>query len=218
MIKAILFDLDGVLTATSEEHFLAWKELFLDLGYDLSEEYKDKVRGVGRRESLELLLESFGIEKNFTEEEKVALMTKKNDIYKGMIENFNEDNLESHALELLEFLKGKKIKMVIASSSKNAPMLLKKMKIDDYFDAVVDPARLKATKPDPEIFLKAASLVDTEPKDCLGLEDAEAGIEALRAAGVFAVGIGIEDNTQESFKSIGDFYRWFKGREDLWLQ
>lgn len=188
--RAVIFDLDGVLTETSRAHFLAWQALAKSLGFELPDSVEDAVRGISRLASLEIVLEAGGMTDRFSQPEKVALAEKKNAMYVEQIKGYTADDLFEGADELLRMLKVKGYKVALASASKNAPFLLDAMGIADRFDAVVDPATLKNGKPDPEIFLKAAELVKSLPENCIGVEDAYAGIESIRAAGMKAIGIG----------------------------
>lgn len=189
-IKAVIFDLDGVLTSSSQEHFLAWAELANRLGRKLSPGIYDKVKGISRMESLELVLEDIGMSSRFSAKEKEELAQQKNSIYVDMISRFDERNLAPGAIELFELLKRNGIKIALGSVSKNSGILLKNMKILDYFDYIADPASVKNAKPAPDIFLAASKHFSFDSKSCVGVEDAPAGITAIKAAGMFAVGIG----------------------------
>jgi beta-phosphoglucomutase len=155
-IKAVMVDLDGVLTSSSREHFLAWAELAHRLGHKLSPSVYDKVKGISRMESLDIVLADIGMSGRFSDKEKAELAKQKNDIYVGMISRFTESNLAAGAVELFEFLKRKDIKVALGSVSKNSGTLLKNMNISEYFDYTADPATVKNAKPAPDIFLAAA--------------------------------------------------------------
>lgn len=189
---AIIFDVDGVLAESSKDHYLAWKKLAAELGFDLPKEYEDRLRGISRAESLEQLLTHGHLEKTFTQKEKQELMDRKNDYYQQALEDVTLEDANPGVKELLEELKGMKIPMAIASASRNAPKLLEKMEIWSYFDYMVDPATIQHPKPDPEIFLKAAEGLGVEPAHCIGIEDAPAGIESILQAGMKPIAIGKE--------------------------
>ncbi len=192
-VKAVIFDLDGVITSTSEEHFLAWTKLAKEFGRELSPGVFHAVKGISRLESLDIVLGDIGMEKRFTQAEKLCLADRKNAIYVDMISRFDESNLAEGAAELLRLLKKNDIKIALGSVSKNSCMLLKNMKIYDCFDYIVDPSAVKHAKPAPDIFLDAARHFSFNPKYCAGVEDAAAGVQAIKAAGMFAVGIGDKD-------------------------
>jgi len=190
MINGIVFDMDGVLTETSEQHFEAWQKLANRLGFEIGEEIKDKVRGISRLDSLDIILKAGGISNNYTDEKKIALATEKNEIYLSLIGAFTPANLNQDAEVLLEMLKKKGYKIALASASKNAPFLLKAMCIEKYFDAVVDPSKIEKGKPAPDIFIKAAEMLHLSPQLCIGVEDAFAGIESIKSAGMKPIGNG----------------------------
>ncbi|HZK10279.1 MAG TPA: beta-phosphoglucomutase, partial [Clostridia bacterium] len=210
--KAVLFDLDGVLTGTSDNHYEAWKKMSKELAYDLPENFRDKLRGIGRMESIDLILEDFGL--SYSLEEKIRLTDRKNDYYKESIRHFGQDNLYPGVLELLRELRKRKVKIGLVSASANAKALIKSMEIEKYFDEVVDPRQIKKGKPHPDPFLAAAKGLKVLPKDCLGVEDALAGIESINAAGMTSLGIGGSDLAQADFryktiKEASDFIiRW----------
>ncbi|ADL08503.1 beta-phosphoglucomutase [Thermosediminibacter oceani] len=186
--KAAVFDLDGVIADTARFHYLAWKKLADELGIYFDEKINERLKGVGRMESLEMILEKSP--RKFTREEKEHLAEKKNGYYKDMIEKMTQEDLLPGAGELILALKGRGVKIALASASRNAPIVLKRLGIEELFDYVVDAARIKRGKPDPEIFLVAAENLGLKPGECVGMEDSTAGIEAIKRAGMFAVGIG----------------------------
>lgn len=192
-IKAFIFDMDGVLTETSRQHFLAWRRLAQELGCDLPDSVMDEVRGISRLDSLNIVLETCGIASQFDEAQKIALANQKNAYYLESIDSFSEADLSDGALELLGELKHRGFLIGLASASKNAPQLLKAMAIEHFFDAVVDPKAINEGKPAPDIFIKAAELLKVKPEHCIGIEDAYAGIESIKAAGMTAYGIGSKE-------------------------
>lgn len=189
-IKAVIFDLDGVITSSSKEHFLAWSTLARELNGTLSDHIMDDVKGRSRMASLNLVLADLGMADSFTPAQKAELADRKNQYYIDMISKFNPCNLEPGAVELFEYLKCSGVKIALGSVSKNALMLLDNMQITGYFDYIVDPAAVKNAKPAPDIFLNAADYFGFDHKLCVGIEDAPAGITAIKSAGMFAVGIG----------------------------
>ncbi len=186
MIRAFLFDLDGVLTDTSEFHFLAWKRLGEDLNIPFNREQNEALRGVSRRESLALLLQG----KIITEEEAQQLMERKNQYYVDYIKNVTQSNLLPGAGEILVELTSMGLKRMIVSASKNAALVIKLLQIGDLIDGVIDGTFPARSKPAPDLFLLAARQINLKPQSCLVLEDAAAGIEAAHAAGMPAVGLG----------------------------
>ena len=197
MFKGVLFDLDGVITDTAEYHYLAWKKLADDLGISIDRQFNEKLKGVSREDSLRLILEHGGREKDFSETEFNQLAKSKNDNYVEMIQAVSPKDVYPGILELLKALKNADIKISLASASKNGPFLLKQMELTDYFDGIADPAAVRAGKPAPDIFILAAEVVGLAPNECIGIEDAQAGITAIKASGALPVGVG-------SAKQLGD--------------
>ncbi|NLC03190.1 MAG: beta-phosphoglucomutase [Tissierellia bacterium] len=208
--RAVLFDLDGVLTGTSDNHYKAWKKLSKELGYDLPEEFRGKLRGISRIESINKILDFFNLD--YSEEEKLELTNRKNKYYKESISHFDERNLYPGVIELLKTLKDKGVKIGLVSASNNAPNLIKNMGIGKYFDVIVNPKSVKRGKPYPDPFLEAAKMLNVDPVDCLGVEDAKAGIESINAAGMTSVGIGDEELNEadisfSKIKEASDFIK-----------
>ena len=192
-IKAVIFDMDGVITSSSDQHFSAWKSLASGLGFELPDETERLLKGVSRMDSLEVVLRQGKVQNNFTQEEKKLLAEKKNKLYVEMISKFTPDDLLPGVLELFEACKHADIKIALASVSKNSPLLISRLNIGQYFDYIVDPQDIKNGKPAPDIFLKAAAALGVNTKYCVGIEDAAAGIAAIKSAGMVAVGIGSKD-------------------------
>lgn len=186
MIRAFLFDLDGVLTDTSNYHYLAWKRLGEDLGIPFSPKENEALRGVSRRESLNLLLKG----RQVSETEAQELMDRKNRYYQEMIEAISPANLLPGAQDILIELKALGIRRAIVSASKNAPQVIERLNLMPLINAVVDGNTPARSKPYPDLFLIAAEKLELSAADCLVLEDAAAGIEAAHAAGMLAVGLG----------------------------
>lgn len=190
MFKGVLFDLDGVITDTAEYHYLAWKKLADELGITIDREFNEKLKGVSRKDSLRLILEHGKRESDFSETEFQQLAKSKNDNYVEMIQAVSPKDVYPGILELLKELKNAGIKISLASASKNGPFLLKQMTLTDYFDGIADPAKVAAGKPAPDIFILAAQVVGLDPDECIGIEDAQAGIAAIKACGALPVGVG----------------------------
>lgn len=185
-IKGIIFDLDGVLISTDKFHYLAWKQLADKLGIPFSEKDNEQLRGVSRMESLELILKNDPSVK-LTEEEKIAAATEKNDCYREYLKTMTPDDVSAEVRETLTALHNKGYKLSVGSSSKNARFILSQTDLTRYFDAIADGNDIKNSKPDPEVFLTAASFLGLEPEVCAVVEDAEAGLEAAVAAGMLPV-------------------------------
>jgi beta-phosphoglucomutase len=186
MIRAFLFDLDGVLTDTSEFHYRAWQRLADEEGLPFNRKDNEALRGVGRRESLNILLKG----KYIDEETAQAWMARKNSYYVEQVENMTDDDLLPGAVDLLKQLRRAGIKVCIASASKNAPLVIDRLKLRPYIDILVDGSNVTRSKPAPDLFLYAADKVGVHPEECVVVEDAAAGIEAAIAAGMHSLGIG----------------------------
>ncbi|TPG48789.1 beta-phosphoglucomutase [Rhodanobacter glycinis] len=187
-LKAVIFDLDGVIADTAVVHHAAWKKLADDIDVPFDDATGERMKGVDRRGSLEILLQA--APRSYTEVEKQELAARKNDYYREQIEHFGPQDLLPGAREAIESVRRAGLKVALASASRNAGLLLQRLGIADLFDVVVDANRISRSKPDPEIFLAAASALGVAPDECIGVEDAAAGIASIRAAGMAAVGIG----------------------------
>ena len=161
-IKAFIFDLDGVIVDTAKYHYLAWKDLANSLGFDFTENDNERLKGVSRVRSLEILLEIGG--KEFDEQTKVELAARKNNQYVGLISKMTPREILPGATNFLQSAKEAGIKIVLGSASKNAPLILEKIELDHFFDAVIDGNKVSRAKPDPEVFLKGAEAVKTNPR------------------------------------------------------
>lgn len=190
LLEAVIFDMDGVLTETNRQHYLAWKHLAKDLNFEITDETNERVKGISRLASLDIVLSAGNMVDKFTENEKVQLTDKKNLIYQSLIKEFTKKNLSDGALLLLKVLRDNRVKIALASVSKNARFLLEAMEIKDYFDVVVDPSEVMHGKPAPDIFIMAAKKLGVKPRNCIGIEDAFAGVEAIKRAGMKPIGIG----------------------------
>jgi len=187
-VKACIFDLDGVIVDTAVYHYKAWKRLANSLGFDFTEEQNEKLKGVSRTRSLQLILQWGGITKTDAEQEQLA--TEKNTWYVAMIGQMQPDEILPGAREFVQACRNAGIKTALGSASKNSMMILEKIGMVDMFDAIIDGNKVTLPKPDPEVFLKGAEAVGVAPAACVVFEDAIAGIEAAKAGGMKAVGIG----------------------------
>lgn len=186
--KAVIFDLDGVITDTARYHYLAWKRLADSQGVHFDEAANEHLKGIDRMGSLDLILA--GAKREYTAEEKLALAHDKNEHYKELISSMSPADLLPGAVDALDACRAAGLKIGLASVSKNAFSVLDSLGIRDKFDYVVDAATIARGKPDPEIFLKAARELGVPPQDCFGVEDAVAGVASIKSAGMFALGIG----------------------------
>lgn len=192
--KAIIFDLDGVICFTDEYHYLAWKQIADSKGIEFDKQINNRLRGVSRMESLEIVLEKYRGE--ISAGEKLALAESKNELYRESLKQMSENDLPSEVRSTLGALRGAGLKLAIGSSSKNAPFILERIGLGGFFDAVSDGNNITNSKPDPEVFVKAAQLLGLPCPDCLVVEDAVSGAIAARAAGmkVACVGDASENN------------------------
>lgn len=190
-MRAAIFDLDGVLVDTAKYHYLAWKRLANELGFDFTETDNERLKGVSRVRSLEILLEIGGL--TLDAEAKAQLAARKNEWYVDYIRQMDASEILPGAAEYLQRIREKGIKTALGSASKNAPLILKRLGISSLFDVIVDGNVVSKAKPDPEVFLCAANQLGISPASCIVFEDAEAGVEAARRAGMRTVGIGKPD-------------------------
>lgn len=188
MIQACIFDLDGVIVDTAVYHYQAWKRLANELGFDFTEAQNERLKGISRIRSLELILEWGGIHKTAAEQQELA--TRKNDWYVSMINKMTPQEILPGAKEFLEQVRSAGLKTALGSASKNSSTILERTGLLPLFDVIVDGNSVNASKPDPEVFLKCAAALGIAPEHCVVFEDAIAGIEAAKAAGMDAVGIG----------------------------
>mgnify|MGYP003430398101 FL=1 len=195
-IEAVIFDLDGVIVTTDDYHYEAWKKIADQENIYFDREINERLRGVSRMESLDIILEKSS--KIYNEEEKIELATRKNDYYKNLLENLTKEDILPGILETLNFLENKKIKTAIGSSSKNTIFILNKIGLIDKFDAIVDGTMIKNSKPAPEVFLQAAEKVGIKTEKCLVIEDADAGVEAGKRAGMRVLGVGSAKNNENA--------------------
>lgn len=184
----VIFDLDGVICSTDEFHYQAWKALADRLGISFGREENSRLRGVGRMESLDLLLRWGGREAS--DEERLALAQEKNERYRELLKEMSPTYLSPEVKETLCALRAAGLKLAIGSSSRNTPFILARLGLDDFFDAVADGNCITHSKPHPEVFLKAAEGIGLMPQDCLVVEDAKAGVEAAVAGGFDCAALG----------------------------
>ncbi len=207
--KAVIFDLDGVICFTDKYHYQAWKSLADRLGIYFDEEINNRLRGVSRMASLEIILGNSDAE--YSESEKEQLASEKNETYRKLLGQMSPADLETEVLDTLNELRARGYLLALGSSSKNAKFILSRIGLDDYFDAVSDGTDITHSKPHPEVFLVAAHKLGVKPDACAVVEDAKAGLEAAKAAGMRALalhgdaeGSGLEDYDLASFSSILD--------------
>lgn len=190
--EGAIFDLDGVIVDTARYHYQAWKNLANRLGFVFTEQHNERLKGVSRMRSLEILLEVGGITAD--EETKIQWAAEKNAEYVRLLDNLTQKDLLPGAKELLQRLRAQGIRIALGSASKNAPLILEKLEIVSLFDAIVDGTVVSRAKPAPDVFLKAAEMLQLPPERCVVFEDAQAGIEAARAAGCGVIAVGDPQN------------------------
>lgn len=193
-IQAALFDLDGVLVDTAKYHYLAWKSLAQELGFSFSEKQNERLKGVSRMRSLEILLEEGKMSGKFTQEEMLEMAARKNARYVEYIEHLKESELFPGVRECLTWLHARGIKTALGSASKNSNLILERLDIKDLFDEIVDGNMVSKAKPDPEVFERGAQLLQVPYESCIVFEDSQAGLDAGRRAGMYTVAIGDPDN------------------------
>jgi len=188
MIKACIFDLDGVIVDTAVYHYRAWKQLAQELGFDFTEQQNEQLKGVSRVRSLELILGWGNVTKSPAEQTKLA--TRKNQWYVDMINRMQPSEILPGAKDFLQAARSAGLKTALGSASKNSSIILERLDLMPLFDAIVDGNHVTASKPHPEVFLKGAEALHVDPKDCVVFEDAIAGVQAAKAGGMQVVGIG----------------------------
>ena len=196
--RGIIFDLDGVIVSTDEQHYLGWQALADRLGIPFSREVNNRFRGVSRMACMNILEELGG--KHYTDSEKIAYADWKNEYYRKLLAQMSSDDLSQEVRSTLDALRARGLKLAVGSSSKNAKFILQRIGLSDYFDAVSDGTNISRSKPDPEVFLKAAEYLGLTPSDCLVVEDAVSGVEAAHAGGMKAATVG-----DAAGRGCGDF-------------
>ncbi len=202
-IKGCIFDLDGVIVDTAKYHYLAWKELAKDLNFNFTEKDNERLKGVSRIRSLDILLEIGGL--NFDDEVKQRFAENKNKKYLEYILKMTPDEILPGVIDFLRDLQSKNIKIALGSASKNAMTILNQLKLKDYFEVIIDGTKVSKAKPDPEVFLKAAKELRVKPGECIVFEDAEAGIEAAINGKFKCVGIGSPKTLSKADYVISNF-------------
>ncbi|WP_025719696.1 beta-phosphoglucomutase [Paenibacillus sp. 1-18] len=195
-MKAVIFDLDGVITDTAEYHFQAWGSLAAALDIPFDREFNEQLKGISRTESLDKILARGNLSDAYSDEGKRELATRKNTEYQRLISALTPADVLPGIKALLAELQDARIGIALASASKNAAFILERLELTRYFDSVVDVTAIRHGKPDPEIFLTGAANLGVQPADCIGIEDAQAGIQAIKGAGMFAVGVGTPSQMQ----------------------
>ncbi|MFS0614721.1 beta-phosphoglucomutase [Lederbergia ruris] len=193
-----IFDLDGVLVDTAKYHYLAWKELADRLGFSFTLQDNERLKGVSRMASLDILLEVGQMTERFTQAEKESLAEEKNNRYVELISKLDESELLEGSLALLETLKAKGVKIALGSASKNAKMILENVGITSFFDVIVDGNAVAKAKPDPEVFTLGADQLNVSYEQCVVFEDSQAGLEAAKAVGMLAIGVGQEQDLPQA--------------------
>ena len=190
--EAVIFDLDGIITDTAEYHYLAWKQLGEDLGIPFDRKFNETLKGVSRMDSLERILELGDRQNEFALEEKEAFATNKNDHYVTLIQDVSPTDILPGIKQLLVDLRTEGYKIAMASASKNAFAVTESLGLTDFFDYIVDAAKVVNSKPAPEVFIKAAEAIGVTPEKCIGIEDAAAGVTSINDAGMFSIAIGTD--------------------------
>lgn len=201
--KAFIFDLDGVIVDTAKYHFLAWQKLAQELGIEFTPEHNEELKGVSRVRSLDIILALGNVQAS--QEDKNKWLIQKNEEYLSYLVDMDESELLPGVINVLEFIKEKKQLIALGSASKNARPILEKTGILHFFDAVVDGNDVANAKPDPEVFLRAAKLVNANNKNCIVFEDSVAGIQAANIANMISVGIGDAEILHEAKYNFKDF-------------
>ena len=202
--KAVIFDLDGVICSTDEYHYQAWKRMADSMGIYFDRTINNRLRGVSRMESLEIILERYEGEP-LSEERKVELATMKNDIYRESLKEMSTADLSDEVRDTLNALRAKGLKLAIGSSSKNTPFILRQLGLGDFFDAISDGNNIVNSKPDPEVFLKAAQFLGLTPADCLVVEDAVSGAQAGHAGNFKVACVGDASEAKAGHFNMGSF-------------
>ena len=197
-IRGFAFDLDGVIADTARFHTQAWHQLADQVKTPWTQELEEGLKGVGRMNSLEMILRAGGHQDEYSQEEKVALATSKNDRYKELVKTLTPADALPGMVDFLAELKAAGYRLVLASASKNAPTVLKYLQLTAAFEGVVDPSSVANGKPAPDIYLAAAKMLDLAPEQVAGVEDAAAGVAAINAAGELSIGIGSAEDLREA--------------------
>ncbi|GAB3558613.1 beta-phosphoglucomutase [Spirosoma fluminis] len=187
-IEAFLFDLDGVIVDTAIYHYQAWRRLANELGFDISEEFNERLKGVSRTDSLDIILAHGGL--TFPDEKKAELAAQKNQWYLELVSRMTSDDILPGVANFFSQVRKAGLQTALGSVSKNAPLILERIGMTQTFDAVIDGTKISKGKPDPEVFIKGAQELEVRPVECVVFEDAVAGVEAGKRGGMFVVGLG----------------------------
>lgn len=201
-ITAVIFDLDGVIVDTAKYHYQAWNRLAQSMGFAISEEQNDLLKGVSRMESLDLILELGGVSKS--EEERQDLATLKNEWYLELITNLGDDDLLPGVVDLLDDLARNSIKIALGSASKNSVTILTALRLIDRFDVIIDGTKTTKSKPDPQVFNMGAEALNEDAASCLVIEDSIKGLQAAIAGGFKTLGVGVEEGLQIADTVVAD--------------
>lgn len=202
-IEAVIFDLDGVIVSTDEYHYQAWKRLADEEGITFDRQINQRLRGVSRMESLEILIEQSP--RAYTQEQKKQMAERKNNYYRELLQNLTADAILPGVMGILADLRQKGIKRAIGSSSKNCRTILERIGLVKHFNVIIDGNDISKSKPDPQVFLLAAERLGISPTHCLVVEDAESGVEAALAAGMPVLGLGYASKDQRATRTAADF-------------
>ena len=202
--EACIFDLDGVIVDTAKYHYLAWKRLADDLGIPFTGKDNERLKGVSRMDSLEIILEIGGIKIDSIKKEEYAAL--KNKWYVDYIKKMTPDEILPGALEFIAALKSEKISIALGSSSKNTPLILERVHLNHLFEAVADGNIIHKTKPNPAVFLKVAEMLGKDPGQCVVFEDAVAGVQAALNAGMICIGVGSKKVLSEAHAVVGGLF------------
>lgn len=202
-IKAVIFDLDGVLVDTAKYHYLAWKRLAEEMNIEFSLEDNERLKGVSRMQSLEIILDIGNI--TLDNDIKIELAEKKNIWYVEYISKLTPKDILPGVMVFLESTKANNLKIALGSASKNSMLILDKLNLTDYFDVIIDGTKVSKAKPDPEVFLKGAEALNVLPSQCIVFEDAEAGVEAAINAGMYCIGIGSKNILKKAHLVVSGF-------------
>ena len=203
MLKAVVFDLDGVITDSAAYHYEAWKQIADEMNIPFDKEYNERLKGVSRLESLNLILDNGPGRDSMSEGEKEKIATRKNEVYKELIKMITPQELLPGIGDVLRACKSEGLKTALASVSKNAPYIIDRLGVGKYFDYMADAAKIERSKPFPDIFLDCIHALGVDPSESVGVEDAEAGIAAIKAAGMKAVGVGRPESMWQADVVLG---------------
>lgn len=217
-IDAVVFDLDGIITDTAHFHFLAWKQLAEEIGISIDEEFNERLKGISRMDSLELILQEGNRQHDFTSIEKEEMAERKNANYVNYLDELTPEHVLPGIMDLIKSIKTDGIPIGLASVSKNAETVLRALNLVEAFDYCADASKISKSKPDPEIFLTACKGLNAVPERSIGIEDAVAGVESIKASGMFAVGVGKQLSKADYQLMSTDQLQWEKIKEafDKW--